>query len=483
MSSKFNGLSGHDGPINVTRSYTGARAAEDEFLRAASKYYRREIHDLQDFKSNDGFARWYRYVGPDGKRQDAAHRYIHPLLQDGEHKNLYLLLESKVQRVLFDDNKCAVGVEYIKTPDAQPSTSLSAHPEAAATTVKAKKLVIVSSGAMGTPQVLERSGVGNKSVLEKLDIPIVAEVPGVGEAYQDHHLLLYPYKTSLGPEGTLDGVLSGRVDVAEAAKEKNSILSWNSIDVCSKLRPSHDEVKALNPAFQKAWEKDFAKAPERPLMLMGVVSTFLGDPSLVTPGQYATMGCYTAYPYSRGSIHVNTSDAMKPDGYDFDTGFLSDKGDVDLTKQVWAYKKQREIYRRTSMYRGELELGHPKFPEGSKAALVDLEGKDGGLQGEIYDLEYSAEDDKAIEKWIRENLQTTWHSIGTCAMRPKEDGGVVDKDLNVYGVRGLKVVGKFISVAVLAVKETPTDANCNDRSLDCTGECGLEYKQYRACRR
>jgi len=166
-------------------------------------------------------------------------------------------------------------------------------------------------------------------------------------------------------------------------------------------------------------------------MLCAVVNAFLADPTLVDPGQYITMGTYTAYPYSRGSIHITSSTDVQ-NGYEFDAGFLSHPS--DLKKQLWAYKMQREICRRLPYYRGELELGHPKFSKGSAARLSN-----GAIKGEIKDIEYSAEDDALIEDWIRDNLNTTWHSVGTCAMKPREKGGVVDKYLNVYGTQGLKI--------------------------------------------
>ncbi|KAF5015024.1 hypothetical protein F66182_13794 [Fusarium sp. NRRL 66182] len=61
-------------------------------------------------------------------------------------------------------------------------------------------------------------------------------------------------------------------------------------------------------------------------------------------------------------------------------------------------------------------------------------------QGKFVPIEYSAEDDDAIRKFIRERVHTTWHSLGTCAMKPREEGGVVDHDLNVHGVEGLKII-------------------------------------------
>jgi alcohol oxidase len=185
-------------------------------------------------------------------------------------------------------------------------------------------------------------------------------------------------------------------------------------------------------------------------MLCAQANGFLGDPSLVEPGQYTMMGVYTAYPYSRGSIHITDPEDVLS-GYTFDTGFLNHPSDIK--KQLWAYKMSREIARRLPYYAGELELAHPKFPETSKAALQKAP-----LEGEISDIIYTTEDDAIIEDWIRNNVNTTWHSLGTCPMKPKDQGGVVDGSLNVYGTAGLKV-------ADLSIPPENVGANTNNTAL------------------
>ncbi|TGO26448.1 hypothetical protein BPAE_0059g00180 [Botrytis paeoniae] len=420
---------GYEGPVNVSDGgYQGKSV--NIFMETIKGMGYREIVDLQDGEECGGFSRWQRYVSPDGKRQDAAHTYIHPLLQSSSYPNLKILPESKVVRVLFDSSTPprATGIEYIPNEDHQPFVALS---KAISHTIRAEKLVVVSAGALGTPQVLERSGVGRREVLERCGVEVINELEGVGESYQDHHLLLYPYRTSLDDSETIDNILSGRKDFVKSLGAKDPQLGWNAIDVCSKLRPTTSEVEALGTDFVSDWDRDFAPYPTKPLMLCGVVNAFLADPTLVDPGQYITMGTYTAYPYSRGSIHITSSTDVQ-NGYEFDAGFLNHPS--DLKKQLWAYKMQREICRRLPYYRGELELGHPKFGKKSAAALSN-----GAIEGEIKDIEYSAEDDALIEDWIRDNLNTTWHSLGTCAMKPKEKGGVVDRYLNVYGTQGLKI--------------------------------------------
>lgn len=118
-----------------------------------------------------------RYVGPDGKRQDTAHAYIHPKLESGEYPNLHVLVETDVERVIFDDNKKAVGVAFRTSAEFQPDSNQEIR------IVKARKQVVLSAGALGTPQILERSGVGKPEVLSRAGVPLVASVPGVGENY------------------------------------------------------------------------------------------------------------------------------------------------------------------------------------------------------------------------------------------------------------------------------------------------------------
>ncbi|CAM1501413.1 Fc.00g105750.m01.CDS01, partial [Cosmosporella sp. VM-42] len=367
---------GYEGPVHVSDGTFRSQYSESEFIKATAQVGWPEISDLQSLDANDGVERWLRTVSPDGKRQDTARVYLHDKIEDGsDYPNLHILVESKVIRVLLNDEKRAVGVEYTRNPVFQVETGPTQHPKL---TVKARKLVVVSCGACGTPPVLERSGLGDPEILKRAGVPVTVDLPGVGRDYQDHHLILYPYKTSLQPHETIDPVLrnpAGRQDLIE---EKDKILGWNSIDISCKLRPTDADVAALGPEFQAAWDRDFKNVLDRPLMLMGLVSCFLGDPTTVPEQQYLTVGNYTAYPYSRGHMHIAGPEVVDP--LDFNVGFLSDADDIYLKKQVWAYKKSRDIMRRTGMFRGEVAAGHPRFVVGSSATCVDLEEPLGEVQ-------------------------------------------------------------------------------------------------------
>lgn len=174
-----------------------------------------------------------------------------------------------------------------------------------------------------------------------------------------------------------------------------------------------------------------------------------------------TASVFTGYPLSRGSIHVTGPEIN--DKPDFKTGFFSDANDIDILKHLWAYKKQREIFRRMKFYRGEVESFHPKFAPGSNAAPTRINDT---LSGEISNIQYSAEDDEAIKQWAREQVGTTWHSMGTCRMGSDRESAVVDPNLSVYGVEGLKLADMSVPPLNVAANTMNTAVAIGEKAAD-----------------
>lgn len=227
------------------------------------------VEDLSDMDSINAVWRAKRFETLDGKRQDAATCYLHPRLQDGKHPNLHVLVETQVQRILFDENKRAVGVEFRPNPlfhKGEGSTK-----PGPLRSVKARKLVVASAGAINTPSILERSGVGEPTVLERAGVPLVADLPGVGDGYEDHQLIGYPYLNNLSIADTLDGLVFGLMDDDEGLKKKKQeMMGWNGKEMQSKIRPTDAEVAALGPEFQAAWDREYKDYPDKPLALLDV---------------------------------------------------------------------------------------------------------------------------------------------------------------------------------------------------------------------
>ncbi|KAI6717188.1 GMC oxidoreductase [Diplocarpon mali] len=455
---------GSSGPVHVSDGGFRSTNSQDDFIAAARRAGIPEVQDLQDLKSFNGVSPWLRYVSPCGMRQDTAHTYLQPLLNEDLKCRLQVLVQHKIVRVLFDEGKRATGVEIIRNVVLHPESKILG--AGARTVIRARKLVVVSCGACGTPVVLERSGIGRADILHEASVPLVADVQGVGQNYQDHNGVFPAYKTFLPGNETNNALVRGGMSLEQALAAKDPRLHWNTVDVAAKIRPTEYEVVGLGRPFRDLWEANFQEKP-KPLMLLAFISAYVGADEDLPDGEIISIASYSAYPFSRGSIHI--SGPHVEDVPRFDTGYLSDPSGFDMKAHAWAYKKQREIMRRTTMYRGELASSHPKFCPDSKAACVDHNNPEVDVFTKargIRDIEYSEDDDQAIEQYLRDNLGTTWHSLGTAKMAPREKDGVVDKDLNVYGVTGLKVID-------LSIAPENVGANTNNTAI-VIGEKGAD---------
>jgi len=120
-----------------------------------------------------------------------------------------------------------------------------------------------------------------------------------------------------------------------------------------------------------------------------------------------------------GTIHLTSKDISAPPG--FDAGFLSHQ--ADLSRQVWAYKQNREIIQKMSSFQSEYVRSQPSFLAGLVAAC------------KVNDPYNTKHDDAAIEDWVHQSVETTslfcTNFRGTCAMKPRDQGGVIDSYLNM----------------------------------------------------
>ncbi|THH29566.1 hypothetical protein EUX98_g4623 [Antrodiella citrinella] len=452
-----NDTHGYDGPIAISNGGQITPVAQD-FLRASHAIGVPYSDDIQDLNTAHGAEIWAKYINRHtGRRSDAATAYVHSVMD--VQSNLFLRCNARGSRVLFDENNKAVGVAYV------PSRNRGHGGQLLETIVKARKMVVLSSGTLGTPQILERSGVGNGDLMRQLGIKVVSDLPGVGEQYQDHYTTLSIFRVS-NETATTDEFLRGVKEVQdelfkewEVSPEK-ARLSSNFIDAGFKIRPTEEELKEMGPEFNELWKTYFKDKPDKPVIFGSIVAGAYADHTLLPPGKYITMFQYLEYPASRGKIHIkSTSPYVEPF---FDSGFMNNKADFAPIR--WSYKKTREVARRMDAFRGELTSHHPRFHPASPAVCKDIDirtakeiypnGLTVGIHmgtwhgpGEPYDaakvhedIKYTAEDDQVIDDWVADHVETTWHSLGTCAMKPREQGGVLDARLNVYGTTNLKVV-------------------------------------------
>lgn len=245
------------------------------------------------------------------------------------------------------------------------------------------------------------------------------------------------------------------------------------------------------PEFRSGWEDYFKEKPDKPVMHYSVIAGWFGDHMLMPPGRFFTMFHFLEYPFSRGFTHIKSADPYEAP--DFDAGFMNDKR--DMAPMVWGYVKSRETARRMEAYAGEVTSMHPFYDYDSPARAHDMDLEttnkyagpnhiSAGIQHGSWsihlkpakqrnvnwlnsnkqdihdDLDYSNRDIEAVVEWVKRHCETTWHSLGTCSMAPKEGNkatkhGVLDERLNVHGVKGLKVADLSIC---------PDNVGCNTYS-------------------
>lgn len=175
--------------------------------------------------------------------------------------NLHLLVKSTVTKINIEGGK-ATGVEYVPTVETEGTTPPRQ-------TVKARKLVILTAGCLGSPRIMERSGLGDKAILKVAGVTPIVDLPGVGTNYQDHNTFASVYRVADDCE-TFDDTCRRNPDAILKAEEGwlsgKGTMTSNFIDCGARLRPTEAEVASLGPDFQNYWKKQFEKAEDKPVV-------------------------------------------------------------------------------------------------------------------------------------------------------------------------------------------------------------------------
>lgn len=305
---------------------------------------------------------WHHLDIKDGKRQSAAVAYLDPALA---RKNLALRTGAYAERLPISGGRC-VGVEYRK--DGQRRTA------------RARREVIVCAGAIESPKLLLLSGVGPAAALAQLGLPVVVDLPGVGENYHDHVL------TGVIGECARP-VPAARLNTSECALFWRSSPGWRAPDL---------QIAFVHVPF------DVIVGSQHP----NAVS--------ILPG--------VTRPLSRGTIRLASTDPRDPPR--IDPNYLGVESDRD--RLVQGVELARRIFATRAFsgwIKGEILPGPPV---------------QGGEQ---------------LKAWVRQHADTYHHHAGSCRMG-LDAMAVVDPELRVHGVSGLRVADASVMPAV-------PSGNCN----------------------
>jgi choline dehydrogenase len=363
-------LHGTDGPLHVEdRRYT--HELSHAWVDAAVSWGLKPTDDFNG-ETQEG-AGLYQVTCHNGHRWSTADAYLRPAL---ERSNLTVRTDALVSSVLFAGTK-AIGVRYSR--------------HGATTDVHVDREVILSGGAVNSPQLLMLSGVGPAEHLRELDIEVVANVPGVGENLHDHPAAAILWRT----KDTTD-----LVDIAGTG----ALLRWK----LTGRGPMASNVGESGAFFAT---RDGLAAPD---MQVHVAPSLFYDNGLHEPiGAGFTAGATLVDVASRGRLRLRSANpSWRPE---IDPAYYDDPADMDA--MVSALRSMIEIGARSPLSK---YLAGPFMP----ARLTDVT-------------------DEELRAHIREVTQTLYHPVGTCAM-----GSVVDASLRVEGVDGLRVVDASVMPVV-----------------------------------
>jgi choline dehydrogenase-like flavoprotein len=348
--------------------------------------------------------------------------------------NLEVLAETSVEKILTKNSGSSVEATGVRV-----RTKDGTHE------IFATKEVILSAGAIQSPQILELSGIGQKELLEKHGIPVVLDSPGVGENLQDHAIsapcfeiaddqvsadimrdpnivqaVLQQYMTT--KTGPLVGIpisvtmlplldSDGRVSHDEVAQLAKQYADGTNLPLWQKRQYEQLEKQILGPKEAAGYAMMLplqlnisAEAPQSKEML-----------APTNPKNFITIMAVNNHPFSRGFCHIRSADPReKPI---LDPQYLSHPIDLEILAR---YTQYIETIVKTEPFASLLKPSG-RLPEGKQATDLDTA--------------------KGI---VKERLLSTFHPTGTCAMMPKELNGVVDSRLKVHGTKNLRVVDASI---------------------------------------
>jgi choline dehydrogenase len=395
---------GHGGPVRITdRGRRDRDVLSDAFVAACREAAIPETADYNSV-SYEG-VRYLEQTAYHGRRWSAATAY----LRDARRRaNLHIEPEAMVLRLIFEGSR-AVGVEYFRNGERR--------------TARVGREVLVSCGAIQSPQLLELSGVGNPDLLRGLGIPVVAASPAVGENLIDHLQLRCTYQTNVPV--TINDVMRSnwhklRAGIRYLATRRGLLAGTSSTaHAITRTSPELDAPDVMVRIYHISGRDRFSRSPG----------------AGIDPYSGFSIGGFKLQPLSHGSIHVRTRDARDPPR--IDPRYLAEAADRDTA--VGLLRLIRRIARQPAMQRYIVREDRP---------------------GPATD-----DDADALLEYARDTGQTAWHTVGTCRMGAPGEG-VVDPRLRVHGVAGLRVIDASVMPTIPSSNTNAAAIMVGERGAD-----------------
>ena len=365
---------GNDGVVSISGGNNMKNPLYNAFIDAAIEAGYEKTEDYNGYQQ-EGFGQKFMNVDS-GIRASTSHAYLNPVKH---RKNLTIFSKSLVTKIIFK-NKKACGVELTRN---NKNYSIYSHKE-----------IILSAGSIGSPQILQVSGVGCRKKLKNTGIQVIHDLPGVGENLQDHLEFNFQYRCKQPI------TLNGQINLLKKLKigiewiiTKKGLGASNHFEACGFIR-----------------SKAGVKWPDIQYHFLPGAITYDGTVAFSGHGFQVHVGHNK--PTSRGSITAISSDIKVHPKIQFN--YLSTESDragfrasVRLTREIMQQKSMKPF------------LGHAIQPS------------------------ENIQTDDEIDEFIRNSVDSAYHPCGTCRMG-KGSNAVVDEHLSVFGIDGLRVADSSV---------------------------------------
>ncbi|AYO52976.1 GMC family oxidoreductase [Acinetobacter wuhouensis] len=370
---------GNDGPLSVIDLHSD-NPLQEKYIAAAKEQGYKILNDFNGAEQ-EGLG-VYQVTHINGERCSSARAYLFP---HRERKNLTIETHAQTHRILIE-NGVAVGVEYKQNGQLKQ--------------IRARREVLLSAGAMQSPQILMLSGVGDQQELMQHGIEVKKHLPGVGKNFHDHPDFIFAYKVS-EIQGTFGLSIAGSIDlfkqIGRYRKERRGLITTNFAE-CGGFIKSSDEQTVPN------------------LQLHFVVALVDNHARTMHTGHGISCHVCLLNPKSRGTIKISGSSIDDP--LLIDPDFYGDESDLEeMVKGFKLTQKLMESNAFKSMIKEDLFTSN-------------------------------IQTDEEIRQILRDRSDTVYHPVGSCKMGV-DDMAVVDPRLCVYGIKNLRVVDASIMPKVV----------------------------------
>jgi choline dehydrogenase len=344
------------------------------------------IPETNDFNRGNNFGvSYFEVTQKNGWRLNAARAFIKPAAR---RENLTLITGATVDKLLFEGNRCT-GIQF----NGGNNTHVA----------QVNKEVLLSAGAIGSVQILERSGIGQEERLKNLGIPVIKNLPGVGENLQDHLQIRMVYKVS-------------------GLSTLNKLAShiWGKLFIGLQYLIARKGPMSMAPSqlgvFAHSSER--VDRPDLEYHVQPLSLEKFGDP-LHTFNAFTASVC-NLRPSSRGSVHIVSKDLNALPV--IDPNYLSTEEDKKVA--IESVEVTRKIMR--------AEVFKTFMPQEYKPGA-------------------KVTGDKELLQKIGDIGTTIFHPVGTCKMGKADDPmAVVDSDLKVMGITGLRVADASVMPTIVS---------------------------------